>query len=148
MNICVPDTQTSLRAEFFVIPGNLDTLLGKRSSEELGILKVGMFANYCESEAPANEKTALKARYPQVFTGLGKLKDFRLKLHVDESVPPVAQAVRRIPFSRRQKVIDKLEELEELDVIERVNVPISWVKPRAVVEKPDGDVSLCLDMRY
>lgn len=35
-----------------------------------------MFANYCESEAPANETSALKARYPQVFTGLGKLKDF------------------------------------------------------------------------
>lgn len=76
LNIFVPDTQTSLRAEFFVMPGNVDTLLGKRSSEELGILKVGMFANCCESEAHANEKSALKARYPQVFTGLGKLKDF------------------------------------------------------------------------
>lgn len=76
LKVFVPDTQTSLRAEFFVMPGNVDTLLGKRSSEELGILKVGMFANYCESEAPANETSALKARYPQVFTGLGKLKDF------------------------------------------------------------------------
>ena len=66
---------------------------------------------------------------------------------MDESVSPVAQAMRRIPFSRRQKVIDKLEELEGLDVIERVNVLTSWVNPLVVVEKPDGDARLCLDMR-
>ena len=60
----------------------------------------------------------LKAKYTEVLTGLGKLNDYQLKLHVDDSVAPVAQAVRRIPFSRRKKVIDKLDELERLDVIE------------------------------
>ena len=34
LNICVPDTQTSFKAEFFVMPGTADTLLGRSSSEE------------------------------------------------------------------------------------------------------------------
>ena len=77
------------------------------------------------SKNTTDKKAALKTKYPKVFTGLGKLKHFQLKLHVDESVTPIAQAMRRIPFSRKQKVIDKLEELEALDVIEKVNGPTS-----------------------
>ena len=39
LNICAPDTQTSFKPEFFVMPGTADILLGRRSSEELGVLK-------------------------------------------------------------------------------------------------------------
>ena len=49
LNICVPDTQTLFKAEFFVTPGTADTLLGRSSSEELGVLKVGVSVNACES---------------------------------------------------------------------------------------------------
>ncbi|XP_064635764.1 uncharacterized protein K02A2.6-like [Lineus longissimus] len=84
--------------------------------------------------------------YPQVFTGLGKLKNYKLKLHIDQNVKPVAQH-RRIPFNRRAKVCDKLAELEGLDVIEPISGPTSWVNPLVVVEKPSGDIRLCLDMR-
>ena len=55
--------------------------------------------------------------------------------------------MRRIPFSRKQKVVDKLEELVALDVIEKVNGPKSWINPLVSVEKLNGDVCICLDMR-
>ena len=97
-----------------------------------------MTVNACESRNVTDKKAALKAKYPQVFTGLGKFKNFQLKLHVDESVTPSAQAMRRIPFSRKQKVVEKLE---------KVNGPTSWINPLVVVEKPNGDVRICLDMR-
>ena len=70
LNICVPDTQTSFNAEFFVMPGTADTL-GRSSSEELGFLKVGASVNACEYRNINDKKAALKAKYPQVFTGLG-----------------------------------------------------------------------------
>ena len=79
LNICVPDRQMSFKTEFFVMPGSADTLLGKSSSTELGVLKV----NACESRNTTDKKAALKTKYPKVFTGLGKLKNFQLKLHVD-----------------------------------------------------------------
>ncbi len=84
------------------------------------------------------KKAALKAKYPQVFTGLEKLKIFQLKLHKDERVTPVAQAMRRIPFMISNEQQTQLEELELLDVIKNVDGPTSWINPL---------VCICLDIR-
>ena len=53
----------------------------------------------------------------------------------------------RVPYSLREKVANKLDELEGLDMIEKVNGPTKWVSPVIVVPKPDGDIRLCVDMR-
>ena len=45
----------------------------------------------------------LKQRYRNVFKGIGKHKFRKITLNVDESVPPVVQPVRRIPFAKREK---------------------------------------------
>ena len=121
------------------------------------MLRVGVPINSCEANHEALEDTAnqaqrkavLRTKFPKVFEGLGlgKLKGYQLKLHIDESVQPVAQPVRRIPFSRRAKVNEKLNELLKLDVIEKVEGPTSWVNPLVVVEKPNGDIRICLDIR-
>ena len=109
---------------------------------------MGVYVNKCDY-GKNDILLDLKHKYPKVhvFTGLGKLKDYKLKLHLDDSVTPVAQPIRRIPFSRRSKVIKKLEEIEKVDVIERVNQPTSWVNPMVTVEKPNGDIRICMDMR-
>ena len=36
--------------------------------------------------------------------GHGKLKDFKLKLYVDENVKPVAQPAGKIPFKMCEKI--------------------------------------------
>lgn len=51
-----------------------------------------------------------------------------------------------IPFSQRQTISDKLDELEKLGVIERTEGPTPWVSPVIVVPKPSGDIRLCVDM--
>ena len=58
--------------------------------------------------------------FPDVFTGVGKLKDYQLKLHVNKDVKPVAQPVRRLPFGLREKVDKELDELLNEDIIEEV----------------------------
>ena len=93
----------------------------------LAILKVGINVNNCATNIdcaqPVDNKAALRLKFPKVFEGLGKLKGYQLKFHQDDSVPPVAQPLHRIPFSRRQKVTSKLKQLEELDVIEKSQWP-------------------------
>ena len=151
LRVTVPQTKMSAIAEFYIVPGQAATLLGRKTSEMLAILKVGINVNNCSTNIdcvqPLDNKAALRLKFPAVFEGLGKLKGYQLRLHQDDSVPPVAQPLRRIPFSRRQKVTAKLKQLEELDVIEKVNGPTSWINPLVAVEKPNGDIRICLDMR-
>lgn len=85
--------------------------------------------------------------YPECFQGIGKLKNFKLKLHIDQDVKPVAQAMYRIPYSLREKVGEQLDDLESQDIIEKVNSPTPWVSPVIIVPKSNGDIRLCVDMR-
>ena len=90
----------------------------------------------------------IRDKYKELFTGVGLLKGYELKLKVDTSVKPFAQPVRRIPFGVREKVEKKLDELLTCGIIEEVpEGPTSWVSPLVVVPKPDGDVRICVDMR-
>ena len=65
--------------------------------------------------------------YKDVFEGIGKLKNFELKLHLDKSVPPVVQPSRKIPDNLRQKLLEKLIEPEENGIIEKVEGPTTCV---------------------
>lgn len=76
---------SSVKAEFIVIQGNGQALLRLKTATELGILKVA-HANFL---LEANIFT----KYEKYFNGVGKLKNFKLMLHIDENVTPVAQEV-------------------------------------------------------
>ena len=57
------------------------------------------------------------------------MKDYKLKLHIDSEVTPVAQEPRRVPFALREKVTAKVENLTAKAIVERVNRRTSWVSP-------------------
>ena len=65
----------------------------------------------------------LKMKHPKPLQGTGKLKDFKLHLHVDPNVPPVALKLRRVSFALREKVSAKIDELRREDNIERLEGP-------------------------
>ena len=86
--------------------------------------------------------------FADVFTGVGKLKFYQLKLHINKNVKPVAQPVRRLPFGLREKVNKKLDELVKEDIVEEATSgPTEWVSPLVIVPIPDGDICICMDMR-
>ena len=99
------------------------------------------------SEVNVLTEPDLKQKYRECFEGVGKLKDFQLKIHIDPTVKPVAQKPRRIPFSLRKNVEDKLDKLLEKDIIEKVKGPTPWLSPVCVAPKPTGEIRLCVDMR-
>ena len=91
--------------------------------------------------------SALQTKYPKVFSGTGKLKEYRLKLHADPEVTPIAQKPRRVPFALHEKVTAKVEDLIAKDIVEQVDWPTSWVSPVVVATKLAGDIRLSVDMR-
>ena len=70
----------------------------------------------------------IRRRYWDLFTGIGLLKGYELKLHVDDTVKPLAQPVWRIPFGLCEKVDKKLDKLLQADIIEEVpEGPTGWI---------------------
>ena len=86
-------------------------------------------------------------KFPGCCEGIGKLKDFQLKIPIDPEVQAIAKPIRRVPYHLSDKLSDKLDELIKLDTIEKASGPNSWVSPVVVVPKPSGDIRLCVDMR-
>ena len=66
---------------------------------------------------------------------------------MDPKVPAVAQPVRHTPFSVREKVKEKIEELIAMDIIEPVEGVSPGVSPVVVVPKLNNEIRLCLDFR-
>ena len=129
--------------EFQVIKGSGRPLIGHKTATELGILRIGI----PEDISVINSETeSILMSFQDRFEGLGKLKDFELKLHIDDTIKPVAQLARKIPFKMQSQVERKLKELEDQDVIERVEGPTPWVSALVPIPTKDGDVRICVDM--
>ena len=132
--------QNQVEAEFAVIDGKRAALLGKETAIQLGVLKLGIPLYSVTS------KETIMCDYKEIFEGVGKLKDYQVKLYVDPTIPPVAQPVRHTPFSLRNKVKEKIEELVAMDIIEPVEGPAPWVSPVVVVPRQNDEIRLCVDM--
>ena len=155
-NVTVHDKSTG--TTFYVIKGQGENLLGKSTAENLDILRVGppkithQTANIqakpviSSKNVPESTKEIIQ-NHADTFQGTGLLKDFQLKLHIDPSVTPVQQPIRRIPYHTRVKVEAELNRLLDADIIEPVSGPTSWLNPIVAVPKSDNTIRLCLDMR-
>ena len=93
-------------------------------------------------------KEVIMSDYKEVFDGVGKLKDYQVKLHVNPNVPPVAQPVSRTSFSLPDKVKKKVEELVSMDITEPVKGLTPWVSPVVVIPQQNDKIRLCVDMRW
>ena len=101
--------KTEVKAEFVVIDGEGEALLGRETAVQLGVLQFGVPVYSVKS------KEEILHDYKGIFEGVGKLTGYQVKLHMDPEVPAVAQPVRRTPFSLREKVEEKIEELVAME---------------------------------
>ena len=111
-----------------VVQGSHGSLLSYKTAMDLGILD--LHVNHVSDTVPVHEQ--LCRQYSGIFNGIGRLKGVEVKLHIDQSVPPVAQRARRIPFHMRKKVARELDQLEQQGIIEKVDGPTPWVSPLVI----------------
>ena len=121
-----------------VLQGTHGSLLNFSTANKLGLVDVKI--------SNVTSDSSLINQYPSVFQGIGKLKNYEVKLHIGKTVTPVTQSARRIPFHLRKKVSAELKKLEVQGIIEKVEGPTPWVSPLVVIPKKNGDVRLCVDM--
>lgn len=139
-DLCVGTQQ--VRSTMHVIQGNHGSLLSYKTASDLGLIDLKV--NQIQSQQTTEE---LIQQFPKLFKGIGKLKGTEVKLHIDDSVPPVAQQPRRIPFHLRKQVSEELAQLEKQGIIEKVDGATPWVSPLVAIPKKNGSVRLCIDMR-
>ncbi|PFX29727.1 Potassium channel subfamily T member 1 [Stylophora pistillata] len=138
-----------LSDRLYVIIGSGGSLLSWRASQGLNLLQTVQQIRGQLSKARTNAPENLIEEYDDLFHGLGKLKNYQIKLHIDENVPPVGQPHRRVSFHVGKQLEEQLQHHEELGVIEHIEGPTPWVSPIVVAPKPKspGKVCVCVDMR-
>ena len=115
-----------------VLQGNHGSLLRYKTASNLGIIDVNL--HRIDEQSFTSEMSV--QQYPNVFKGIGQLKNVEIKLHINETVVIVpAQSGRRIPFHMRKKVSKELENLEQQGIIEKVKGPTPWVFPLVIIPK-------------
>ena len=125
-------------------------MLSKEAALKLDVVQLNIPVNEHTGQTVNHvykEISDIITEYEEVFQGTGKLKDFQLQLHIDNTVKPVAQTTRKVPYHLQKKVIEKIRELEKMDIIEEINGPTDWVSPLIVTPKKDGDIRIIIDMR-
>ncbi|XP_042222785.1 uncharacterized protein LOC121867096 [Homarus americanus] len=75
-------------------------ILSKRASLDLGLLSIHQNNRITTSEMPSSTRRILELHLP-ALNGLGRMRNFQLKLDIDPNVKPVAQSPRRGPFHIR-----------------------------------------------
>ena len=126
-------------ATFVVVKTSETPIIGWKTSVELQLLQ----------KVNKVENDDIQSDFPEIFQGLGKLKDHKVKLHIDHTVQPVAQRYRRIPFHMCKQLEKHIDKDIELGVIEKATGATPWVSPLVIVPKPKNpdEIRVCVDMR-
>lgn len=81
--------QGKAQTEFLVIKGKGVPLPDKDTAMKLGVLKIGV-----DIAMVVETQQMLQQKFPEMFSGIGKLSSKQVTLHIDPAVKPVAQPLR------------------------------------------------------
>ena len=137
--------------KFYVVAGKSETLISGAVSEALGIIRFeSIRRTQNNTQIPVNtedrEKRKIYEKFPRIFEGVGALKDYEVEFHIDESVKPVVQVQRQVPFHLRANLQDEIYKLLREGTIERHEGPAPWVSNLVLQPKDDGTLRTTLDM--
>ena len=126
------------RLKFYVTKAANVPILGQQACESLNLVK-----RVETIETPLTQEVLFQ-QYKDVFTGVGEYQE-EYHIELDETVAPVIQPARKVPYARLQKLKETLDSLEKQNIIASVNKPTDWVSNLVIVEKKSGALRLCLD---
>ena len=93
-------------------------------------------------------KKKIKAKYPHLASGkVGKLRDYVVKYYVDESIPPVAEPKRPIPYHLQDEFDREIQCMVKEGICEEHHGPTLRVSNPVLEPKPDVGMRVTVDMK-
>ena len=80
-------------------------------------------------------KADIVSKYTGIFKGVGRLHDHKVKFHIDETVTPVCEPRRPIPYHLQGKFRKALTDMEDQGLIEEHHGPAPWVSNPVLAPK-------------
>lgn len=175
MTLVNNEVKVNVKAE--VVNENVVCILGEAESRALKLVKRVMSNDTCESkQSDVNNESYCKPSesgqsrssvnhevkvnvpvstqniynaFSDVQQGIGKIPG-QISLTIDPHVPPVAHPPRTVPAALRDATLQKLQEMEDNGVIEKIPIGTvtPWVSSMHVVPKKNtSDVRIIIDPR-
>lgn len=117
-------------AEFLVVKAGKRSLLGRETASDMNLLRIGDAINSCED----------LGKFP-------RMPGVRIRFSIDRSIPSVRNAYYNIPAAYRDKARQRLEEMEQQGIIEKVTSAPQWISGMSAVPKGKDDFRLVVNMR-
>ena len=105
---------------YIVNKNKTEPLLSGQTAEELGIITFNAnpvdedqaWVNAVSSSRKNSDKTThWFTKYDKVFKGVGMLKDYEVKLYLDENIKPTAEPPRPVPFHLQKRFQVEIEKM-------------------------------------
>ena len=130
--------------QFQVVESPNKALLSSETCAQLGLLEVEIepYEEVHSLESKFLTREQIMANYRDVFEGLGHIGNTTIV--TDPLVKPTQHSQRRVPIALRDKVKEKLEDLESKGIVEKVTIPTEWISSMVVVTTP-SKIRICLD---
>ena len=113
---------TSVPVQWHIIEGSCEPVLSGKCAEQLGIIKFNskpaVYQPIAMITTGKDDLQEILKQYPQNFTGLGKMRDHQVKMHVDKSIKPIASPPRATPYHLQERVNTAIADMIANDVIE------------------------------
>ena len=146
-NTLVYANDKSIDAEFIVFDGVRDNLLSYTTSVDLQLIKL----TYALNNKEDTFHKSIVEKYPDLFSGkIGRLKDYKLKIHINKDIKPIIQKERKIPFHLKERIEKAIDKMIKDDIIEPVNGEATpHVSCFVAVPKPSNvnEVRITLDAK-
>ena len=141
--VSLPVSHRAIRVQerFYVVDAKVVPTLSGDAAEALGLIKR---VNTVTSDG--GEAENWKAKYAEVFTGVGNIKGFQCRLRLKKQYTPVLCPSRPVPSAYQQLVRKEINRMLKKGVIVPLrDEPTEFLSNIVTVPKSGGRVRVCLD---
>lgn len=129
---------------FVVVNPSSGAILGLQDCLKLQLISRSTKVNEPQKYIHELTMEMVTEKYKSIFNGIGKIPGTH-HITVSSEVKPVINPPRLVPLSLHTRLKTTLEKFSKEGIVSKVSKPTKWVNNLVIIEKPNGELRLCLD---